>query len=240
MFEVKNGESTAAAAVAAAKPALVPRAIFMEGDGASSDKGMKVEWATVKDGVLVVGSFGKEYTNKQGAVLHTNNQWITLVHKDETVSHVDWRGYYTAMRAATGTEAPGYMIHEAVAWSPHHRKWYVFPRRLSSEAYDDVADEKRGHNTVLVAAHDFTEIHQATVGTRTPERGFSSVKFLPGSRDSVVLALKSEENAEAGSQRTFLAIYQEDQASGTWKTLMEETPLPIDKKFEGVEVLSAQ
>jgi hypothetical protein len=28
----------------------------------STDKGMKLEWATVKDGRLVLGSFGKEYT----------------------------------------------------------------------------------------------------------------------------------------------------------------------------------
>jgi hypothetical protein len=34
---------------------------------------MKVEWATVKDGLLYVGSFGKEFTNNEGGVIHANN-----------------------------------------------------------------------------------------------------------------------------------------------------------------------
>jgi hypothetical protein len=29
-----------------------------------TDKGMKHEWATVKDGKMYLGSFGKEFTNK--------------------------------------------------------------------------------------------------------------------------------------------------------------------------------
>jgi soluble calcium-activated nucleotidase 1 len=210
----------------------------MEGDGLSSDKGMKVEWATVKDGVMVVGSFGKEYTNKEGAVLHSNNLWAVTVHRDAAIAHHDWSDHYGAMRTAMGMERPGYMIHEAVAWSPHHRAWYVFPRRLSTEAYDDVADEVRGGNTVIIAAHDFKEVKSRPIGTRTPTRGFSSAKFLPGSHDTVVLALKSEENADAGTQRSYIAVYAEG-GDGSWRTLMEETALPIDRKFEGVEVLSA-
>ncbi|GMH52528.1 hypothetical protein TrRE_jg3449, partial [Triparma retinervis] len=43
----------------------VPRFILTEGDG-ETDKGMKVEWATVKDGNLYIGSFGKEFTNPAG------------------------------------------------------------------------------------------------------------------------------------------------------------------------------
>jgi soluble calcium-activated nucleotidase 1 len=38
------------------------------------------------------------------------------------------------------------------------------------------------------------------VGKITPERGFSSFKFLPGSRDTVILALKSVEEAATGKQ----------------------------------------
>lgn len=164
-----------------------------------------------------------------------------LVGKDGAASHVNWKANYDAMRAALGFSHPGYMIHEAVVWSPHHRKWFVFPRRTSKEAYDDVADEKRGANIVITASHDFKEIASAAVGKRTPERGFSSVKFLPGSRDSVVIALKSEENAAAGTQRSFLTIFGMVTGSSgtTWKVLLEETELPMQKKFEGIEVLSS-
>lgn len=48
---------------------LVPRHIITEGSGGSS-KGMKIEWATEKDGRLWIGSFGKEYT---GRVLEDGN-----------------------------------------------------------------------------------------------------------------------------------------------------------------------
>jgi soluble calcium-activated nucleotidase 1 len=60
-----------------------------------------------------------------------------------------------------------YLIHEAVAWSPQQRRWYVLPRRVSREPYDDVADERRGSNVVLVADEDFTTVAQFTAGVRS-------------------------------------------------------------------------
>jgi len=38
------------------------------------------------------------------------------------------------------------------------------------------------------------------VGKITPERGFSTFKFLPGTRDNVILALKSVEEGATGKQ----------------------------------------
>ena len=51
--------------------------------------------------------------------------------------------------------------------------------------------------------------------------------------------MKSEENAKEGTQRTFITVYGEVQGSGgkEWKVLLEEQPLPIAKKFEGIEVI---
>jgi soluble calcium-activated nucleotidase 1 len=45
----------------------VPRVSLMEGNGLTN-KGFKIEWSTVKDGLLYVGSFGKEYTNADGSI----------------------------------------------------------------------------------------------------------------------------------------------------------------------------
>ncbi len=235
MFQVMNF----ARSDSADAPFLVPRHIFMEGPGDINDKGLKIEWATQKDGTMVVGSFGKEYTNNKGEVLHANNLWTVAYKADGTAAHVNWKGHYDAMRAQLGYAHPGYMIHEAVVWSPHFRKWFVFPRRVSRDPYDDVTDEKKGSNTVIIASHDFSEVAATTVGELTPERGFSSAKFLPGSRDTVVVALKSEENAKEGTQRTFITVFGEKPGSGgaEWRVLLEETPLPIAKKFEGVEVI---
>lgn len=92
---------------------------------------MKFEWATVKDGVMYIGSFGKEFTNNAGETLHTNNLWVIAVDKDGRAVHIDWTPQYNAMRTALGVEPPGYMIHEAVVWSPVNRRWFVLPRRVS-------------------------------------------------------------------------------------------------------------
>jgi hypothetical protein len=160
MFQVMNP----ARSDAAEAPFLVPRNIFLEGSGDINDKGLKIEWATVKDSTLVVGSFGKEYTNSKGEIVHSNNLWSVVVKPDGTKAHVNWKPHYDAMRATLGYTSPGYFIHEAVVWSPHHRKWFVFPRRASKEAYDDVADEKRGSNMIIMASHDFKEVVSTTVG----------------------------------------------------------------------------
>ena len=105
MFEVINPEDSSARKPARPEPYVAPRHIFMEGDG-TTDKGMKVEWATVKDGLLYVGSFGKEFTNNDGGILHANNLWVVVVDKDGKMVHVDWREYYTAMRTTLGYEHP--------------------------------------------------------------------------------------------------------------------------------------
>lgn len=44
---------------------VAPRFVITEGSG-DTDKGMKWEWASVKDGGLYMGSMGKEYTNPDG------------------------------------------------------------------------------------------------------------------------------------------------------------------------------
>jgi hypothetical protein len=46
---------------------VAPRYIITEGEG-DTDKGMKWEWSTTKDGLLYIGSMGKEYTNPDGSV----------------------------------------------------------------------------------------------------------------------------------------------------------------------------
>ncbi|CAM9518064.1 unnamed protein product [Discosporangium mesarthrocarpum] len=69
------------------------RYIIGEGDG-SVDKGMKLEWATVKGGSLVLGSFGKEFTDSSGAVINTNNNWVTFVDVEGRMVKEDWTEKY--------------------------------------------------------------------------------------------------------------------------------------------------
>lgn len=217
-------------------PALVPRAILMEGDGAT-DKGMKIEWATVKDGLLWVGSFGKEYTANDGSIAHANNLWVKVMSDRGAVQHVNWGEHYNAMRSSLGYEHPAYLLHEAVTWSPHHKRWFVLPRRMSHEPYTEEADERKGANTIISAAPDFSDIAATTVGPLTPERGFSSFKFLPGSRDTVIVALKSAEDAATDGQTAFITVYGQAADGASWRVLLDETEIPGGAKFEGIEVL---
>lgn len=77
---------------------------------------------------------------------------------------------------------------------------------MSKEAYNDVLDESKGANTVMLANEAFTDFESFTVGTLTPTRGFSTAKFVPGSREGVVVAIKSEENAELNTQASCACI----------------------------------
>ena len=63
-----------------AEATVVPRNIFMEGNG-DTDKGFKTEWAAVKGDELVVASFGKEYANSDGTIKNVNNNWVVVVDK---------------------------------------------------------------------------------------------------------------------------------------------------------------
>lgn len=80
-------------------PALVVRYILPEGDG-NLDKGMKLEWATEKDGSLVVGSFGKEYTDNDGRIVNTNNNWIITIDPHGVISRQDWTQQYKSVQTA--------------------------------------------------------------------------------------------------------------------------------------------
>ncbi len=66
----------------------------------------------------------------------------------------------------------------------------------------------------------------------TPERGFSSAKFVPGSKDRYILALKSVENSALDEQTSFISVLTTD-----GRELMAEVEIPGNMKFEGLEFI---
>ena len=60
--------------------------------------------------------------------------------------------------------------------------------------------------------------------------GFSSFKFLPGSRDSIAVALKTKEVGD--DVMSYIVVFETD----TGKILMDEV-LIDSQKYEGVEFL---
>jgi len=233
IFEVPAAAYASHPAGAGHDVAVLPRLVVLEGD-ASVAKGQKVEWATVKDGVLHAGSFAKEWTGVDGHdVLHNRTLWVATIDPEGRLLHADWELQYAAMRHALGAGRPGYMILEALEWCSERREWFALPRRVSTLPYDEVADETRGANTAIIASEEFDAVRTFTVGPLTPERGFSSFKFVPGTKCNVAVALKTEECEARGTQASYLSVVDLQDGS----LLLEETRLPHDSKFEGLAIL---
>ncbi len=221
---------------------VVPRFVITEGDG-DTDKGMKWEWATTKGDKLYIGSMGKEYTKPDGSIDNTNNLWIATVNPNGEVERQDWAAQYAFVRHLLGADAPGYVIHEAVLWSDITKKWFFIPRRVSSEEYNDVADERRGTNKIVIVDEKFTK--GEVVDIKFPEgfdtlHGFSTAAFVPGTKDQHVAALRSvEENCVGGDenlckQRTYITVFD----VFTGDVLLGETEFDTDVKYEGFEFVN--
>ncbi|CAI5724425.1 unnamed protein product [Hyaloperonospora brassicae] len=215
--------------VSKAKPLqAIPEHIVMEGDGVAG-KGQKHEWATVKDDELYMGSVGKEFTDNRGNIVGDSNMWVAVMDRAGDVRHEDWTANFAAVRTAMGCDWPGYVVHEAIEWSPARRQWFILPRRVSTQMYNSKEDEKRGSNKVVIASEDFSSIQVREVGRVTPLRGFSSFKFVPRSDDSVIVAVKSVEVEDEQRQTSFITVFDLE-----GNVLLDETEIPGAKKYEGV------
>lgn len=206
---------------------VIPKHILMDGNG-HVDKGLKIEWATVKDDHLYVGSTGKEWTTPKGEFVNNNPQWIARIDADGRIERLDWSQHYAALRKATDTAFPGYLLHEGIRWNAALRRWFFLPRRLSQEAYDDSLDEERGSNTVISMNEQFSDIRITHAGVNDPTHGFSTFQFIPF-RENEVVALKTMEHRDKIA--TYIMVFDLE-----GRVLMEET-LVSDVKFEGIEVI---
>lgn len=219
---------------------VVPRFVITEGDG-ETDKGMKWEWATVKNGELYMGSMGKAYTNAAGEILNRNNLYISILNSRGELRRENWADKYDVVREAVGAMDPGYVIMEAVLWSQKLRKWIFLPRRISSETYNDVKDEKRGGNKLIMVDERFTKVDVITIAMESmdPLKGFSSFAFVPGTGDKHAIAIRSVEedcadDEKVCKQRSYFIVF--DVMTG--EVLSDEIEYPVGMKFEGIEFVN--
>lgn len=122
------------------------------------------------------------------------------------------------------------MIHESAVWSPIHQKWYFLPRRCSKDKYDEEKDEQMGCNVLISTDENFTKIDHIRLGTYKPTQGFSSFKFIPGTSDSVIVALQTEE--DKGRTSTYVTAFT---TSGT--IVLPSTIIDNEIKYEGIEFI---
>ena len=119
------------------------------------------------------------------------------------------------------------MIHESGLWSPIHKQWFFLPRRASKETYTEKNDEHRATNILFRADDDFKLITMDRVGSFNPTHGFSSFKFIPGTQDQFIVALKSEE--DNGKIASYIMVF-----SIAGDVILPETRIG-DVKLEGIE-----
>jgi len=198
---------------------LIPRQILMTGSGDERFKGFKSEWATLWGDRLIVGSHGKR----------PEEEWVKLIDRNYGLQSIDWQDRYARMREALGVGSQGYVIHEAAEWHPYRRQWLFFPRKVSTEPFDELIDaQERGSNKLVIASEDFRDIGVLEVGSCIPERGVSSFKLVPGHPDECI-GLKSVEIGER--TESYLFCFNLD------GEILTEDLFIGDYKCEGVEFL---
>jgi soluble calcium-activated nucleotidase 1 len=139
---------------------------------------------------------------------------------------------YKALRSPLGIEWPGYMIHESGVWSPDHKLWYFLPRRCSKERYNETMDELNGCNVLISADDAFGQIKITEIGKlkATNPLGYSSFKFIPGTGDQIIVAIKSEE--VNGKTASYVSVFDV-----TGKVLLDDVKFSDDTKYEGFEFI---
>ncbi|XP_072931822.1 apyrase [Epargyreus clarus] len=207
---------------------MVPWVILSDGNG-HMEKGFKSEWATIKDEILYVGSMGKEWTTEGGEFQSYDPMWVKAINIHGEVQHLSWVNQYKAVRSSIGIQWPGYMIHESGVWSPVTEKWHFLPRRCSHEHYNETRDELMGCNFLITADSNFQHVQATEITKHQPKHGFSSFKFIPGSNDEAIVALKTTEFE--GKTATYITAFKTD---GT--VLLQDTFVE-NLKYEGLEFI---
>lgn len=85
-----------------------------------------------------------------------------------------------------------------------------------------------GCNKLISTDENFRQINVVTLPNYKATYGFSSFKFVPGSNDSVIIALLTEENN--GKTATHITVFT---IGGD--TLIAPTKINTDYKYEGIE-----
>jgi len=105
----------------------------------------------------------------------------------------------------------------------------VSTSEIKYRAYSEKSDERKGTNIILLADEDFNTVKVKTVGQIVPTHGFSSFKWIPDTKDQLIVALKSEE--VEGKTATYIMVFDIE-----GNIILPETKMG-DHKYEGIEFL---
>eukprot|EP01062_Namystynia_karyoxenos_P034850 TRINITY_DN2551_c0_g1_i1.p1 TRINITY_DN2551_c0_g1~~TRINITY_DN2551_c0_g1_i1.p1 ORF type:complete len:474 (+),score=136.89 TRINITY_DN2551_c0_g1_i1:67-1488(+) len=214
---------------------LYPRWILAGGDG-NTERPFKCEWMATKDGLLYIGSVGKEWV-EGGREVHNDFQWVKVVtgNKEGSARSVLWEPVYDHIRRTLNAEPPGYVVHEAVQWSTAHQRWFFLPLRVSTVRWDDRDQYQRSSQVLVSCDTSFEHCESVAVGHASeghrlaPGRGFVEFKFVPNTGDTVIAAVRVDD----ADSKSYLTVF-----TVRGKVLMPDVLIPGDQKYEGLEIMS--
>ncbi|CAB3400190.1 unnamed protein product [Caenorhabditis bovis] len=214
----------------------IPWVIASTGDGSKSTP-FKGEWMTIKNNELYLGSSGHEVVSAEGEYINDDEMFIRIISPNGGMRTENWTSRFVKLRRSIGINFPGFMIHEAVQWSDVHRKWFFLPRYASKQPFNARNFYETGSNILLSTSDCFCDFKAVEVGKNNNHRGFSAFQFVPGTRDEIIAAIKTEEvprdqsNPFANKRlATFITVFRID---GT--VLLDDIPVDQDYKYEGLE-----
>lgn len=184
-----------------------PREIFSEGDG-DDDDGMKIEWATIKDGKLWFGSHGDD----------KDQRWVVILDNNGGKRRENWDKLYTKIRSKLDADE---VDHEAVLWSTRSKKWIFCPRRVEKKG------SSKSDNSMVICNDGCSSIDVKKVGKQKSGVGFSAIRFVPGTQEKVIMAVKSYE--KGSSQKSYLTVFTVD-----GDILMDDVQISSSHKYEGL------
>ncbi|XGW33599.1 hypothetical protein V3C99_017760 [Haemonchus contortus] len=212
---------------------VIPWVILSDENGTDPTP-FKGEWLTSKDGFLYCGSNGKERTTPMGEFINDSPMYVKRISKDGVVESQNWVQRFISLRAAIEILFPGYVIHEAVQWSKVHKRWFFLPRHKSKLAYNVNTVEETGANVLLSANENFTNFNAVMIGHEVLTKEFSAFQFVPGTNDTVIVAIKSQELA----QLPFASFIMVFTIHG--RIILDETRIPGEIKYEGISFLTEE
>lgn len=155
---------------------------------------------------------------------------LKKVSKGGHVEHLDWNLKFNALENHLGISPPGYVMHESVLWSEKNQKWYFLPRQISHENYTAERHPYANANLMITADGGFSHFRNFTIGQANPLYGFSAARFVPGSNDSIIVALRIMEIGDNFSTHLLAFTINGD-------IILEEEEVLDGLKYEGIEFI---
>nr|QNG40038.1 apyrase [Phlebotomus kandelakii] len=214
IFEVKHGGN------------LIPWITLKNDDGNQKD-GFQAKWATVKNDKLIVGSVGMAFLDAKTMNIDRDALWVKEISESGHITNIYWENQYKKVKNAMGITS-GFVWHEAVNWSPRKNIWVFMPRKCSNQQFTARIEENTGCNQIITANENFSDVKAIKIdkAAQDPASGFSSFKFIPGTKNNDIFALKTiERNGQTVTYGTVIDI--------TGKTLLRDKQI-LDDKYEGI------